>query len=129
MLCFELYNGMVACFIMVSLHFGSVLSRSLQAGFFKHGRMQSRESLPSSNPFGFSATNHGPANSVAPTLSTPLCRCVQRAAARLHPSELMEIAPGWLLPGLFAAFQHPRPDVRKVVVFCLVDMWTNVGER
>lgn len=57
------------------------------------------------------------------------CRCVQRAALRLLPSELMEVAPGLLLPGLVAAFSHPRPDVRKVVVFCLVELWLHVGAR
>ncbi|GBF89721.1 hypothetical protein Rsub_02891 [Raphidocelis subcapitata] len=55
-------------------------------------------------------------------------RCVQRAAARLPPAELSALAPAALLPGLFAAFQHPRPDVRKVVVFCLVDVWMHVGD-
>ncbi|KIY94798.1 hypothetical protein MNEG_13164, partial [Monoraphidium neglectum] len=55
-------------------------------------------------------------------------RCLQRAAARAPPDELMALAPGALLPGLFAAFQHPRPDVRKVVVFCLVEMWLHIGE-
>ncbi len=56
-------------------------------------------------------------------------RCVQRAAARVPPADLMALAPAGLLPGLFAAFQHPRPDVRKVVVFCIVDVWLHVGER
>ncbi|KAI8476813.1 MAG: clasp N terminal-domain-containing protein [Monoraphidium minutum] len=55
-------------------------------------------------------------------------RCVQRAAARAPPAELAALAPGALLPGLFAAFQHPRPDVRKVVVFALVDLWMLVGD-
>lgn len=56
-------------------------------------------------------------------------RCVQRAAARVPPAELTALAPPALLPGLFAAFAHPRPDVRKVVVFCIVDIWLHVGER
>lgn len=47
----------------------------------------------------------------------------------MSAGELMAVAPSALLPGLFAAFQHPRPDVRKAVVFCLVDMWHAAGER
>lgn len=47
----------------------------------------------------------------------------------MSASELMSVAADQLLPGLFAAFQHPRPDVRKAVVFCLVDMWMVAGEK
>lgn len=56
-------------------------------------------------------------------------RCVQRAAKHMAPRDLMAVVPSDLLPGLFAAFQHPRPDVRKCVVFCLVDIWVLVGDR
>lgn len=55
-------------------------------------------------------------------------RCLQHAASRMHAHELMPRVPGDLLPGLFAAYAHPRPDVRKTVVFCLVDIWRVVGE-
>ncbi len=55
-------------------------------------------------------------------------RCLQRALGRMNPRELMACVPGDVLPGLVAAFQHPRPDVRKAVVFCLVDLWCAVGE-
>jgi len=57
-----------------------------------------------------------------------LCRAVQLVGRRMSPSELMSVGPSQLLPGLFAAFHHPRPDVRKAVVFCLVDMWHAAGE-
>jgi vesicle coat complex subunit len=46
----------------------------------------------------------------------------------MTPNELLSVGPSQLLPGLFAAFHHPRPDVRKAVVFCLVDMWHAAGE-
>jgi hypothetical protein len=48
---------------------------------------------------------------------------------RLTPAELMSVGPTQLLPGLFAAFQHPRPDVRKAVTFCLVAMWLTAGNE
>jgi hypothetical protein len=54
-------------------------------------------------------------------------RCVQRAAARLPPATLLDVAPAQLLPGLFAAFAHPKPEVRKVVVFCLAELWLRAG--
>lgn len=57
-----------------------------------------------------------------------LYRAVQLVGRRMSPSELMSVGPSQLLPGLFAAFHHPRPDVRKAVVFCLVDMWHAAGE-
>lgn len=53
---------------------------------------------------------------------------LQLVAPRMSSSELMSVGPSELLPGLFAAFHHPRPDVRKAVVFCLVDMWHAAGE-
>ena len=33
-----------------------------------------------------------------------------------------------LLPGLYEAFKHPNADVRKAVVFCLVDMYLVMGD-
>lgn len=77
----------------------------------------------------FHASNHASGTAVDGDVLCAAIRCVQRAAARLPAGELMALAPGALLPGLFAAFQHPRPDVRKVVVFCLVEMWLQIGDR
>ena len=53
---------------------------------------------------------------------------LQLVSKRMNPNELLSVGPSQLLPGLFAAFHHPRPDVRKAVVFCLVDMWHAAGE-
>jgi hypothetical protein len=47
---------------------------------------------------------------------------------QMQPQELLTVAPTQLLPGLVAAFNHARPDVRKAVVFCLVDLWIAAGE-
>eukprot|EP00878_Enallax_costatus_P013398 GHUV01014010.1.p1 GENE.GHUV01014010.1~~GHUV01014010.1.p1 ORF type:complete len:768 (+),score=287.98 GHUV01014010.1:178-2304(+) len=55
-------------------------------------------------------------------------RCLQMVCRQMTSSELLSVAPSQLLPGIFAAFQHPRPDVRKAVTFCLVDMWLAAGE-
>ncbi|KAF8062702.1 clasp1b [Scenedesmus sp. PABB004] len=55
-------------------------------------------------------------------------RCLQAVCRRMAPGELLAVAPARLLPGLFAAFNHPRPDVRKAVVFCLVDVWLAAGD-
>ena len=46
----------------------------------------------------------------------------------MQSQELMSVAPTQLLPGLFAAFNHARPDVRKAVVFAMVDLWIAAGE-
>jgi hypothetical protein len=62
-------------------------------------------------------------------IATATTHTLQIVARRMSAGELMAVAPSALLPGLFAAFQHPRPDVRKAVVFCLVDMWHAAGER
>ncbi|KAK9807883.1 hypothetical protein WJX72_012183 [[Myrmecia] bisecta] len=56
---------------------------------------------------------------VAVVAHTPAQRCLQAALAALQPS---------LLPRLFEAFKHPSADVRKAVVFCLVDIWMALGE-
>jgi hypothetical protein len=90
--------------------------------------------LSSAHPHSHPApcTPSSPAPSGTAVDGDVLCaaiRCVQRAAVRLPPGDLMAAAPGPLLGGLFAAFQHPRPDVRKVVVFCIVDMWMHAGDR
>lgn len=34
-----------------------------------------------------------------------------------------------VLPPLFEAFKNPNADVRKAVVFCLVDMFMVLGEQ
>ena len=34
-----------------------------------------------------------------------------------------------MLPPLFEAFKNPNADVRKAVVFCLVDMYMVLGEQ
>jgi hypothetical protein len=47
---------------------------------------------------------------------------------QMQSQELLSVAPTQLLPGLCAAFNHARPDVRKAVVFCLVDLWIAAGE-
>eukprot|EP00775_Hariotina_reticulata_P009312 gene9312-9477_t len=54
-------------------------------------------------------------------------RCLQLVCRQMPQADLLAVAPAQLLPGLFAAFQHSRPDVRKAVVFCLVDMWHAAG--
>lgn len=32
-------------------------------------------------------------------------------------------------PALFEAFSHPDPEVRKITVLCLVDMYAILGDR
>eukprot|EP00879_Flechtneria_rotunda_P026697 GHRR01028514.1.p1 GENE.GHRR01028514.1~~GHRR01028514.1.p1 ORF type:complete len:110 (+),score=32.90 GHRR01028514.1:220-549(+) len=72
-------------------------------------------------------------STVAMVPSTLLLGCqiffwLQVVCQRMSSAELLGLAPSQLLPGLFAAFQHPRPDVRKAVVFCLVHMWHAAGD-
>ncbi|WIA20824.1 hypothetical protein OEZ85_005178 [Tetradesmus obliquus] len=55
-------------------------------------------------------------------------RCLQLVCRQMQSQELMSVAPTQLLPGLFAAFNHARPDVRKAVVFAMVDLWIAAGE-
>lgn len=61
-----------------------------------------------------------------------LCCCcccwLQLVCRQMQSQELMSVAPTQLLPGLFAAFNHARPDVRKAVVFAMVDLWIAAGE-
>lgn len=57
-----------------------------------------------------------------------LALCLQAACVRMPAAELLAVAPSALLPGLFAAYQHARPDVRKAAVYCLVHVWHTAGE-
>ena len=61
-------------------------------------------------------------------LIMPHAFVLQMVCRQMTSSELLSVAPTQLLPGSFAAFHHPRPDVRKAVTFCLVDMWLAAGE-
>jgi HEAT repeat len=60
---------------------------------------------------------------------------ISRAAVRMAPADAWAaLGDGQtygrtdLLPCLFEAFKHPSADVRKAVVFCIVDFWM-VGLR
>jgi len=55
-------------------------------------------------------------------------RNVGRAVACLPTAELMLRVPD-LLPGLFESFRNISADVRKAVVFCLVDMYLVIGDQ
>jgi hypothetical protein len=54
-------------------------------------------------------------------LSAKLCK-------KMESSHLMEQL-AYILPGLFEAFKSPSAEVRKAVVFCLVDLYQVLGDR
>ncbi|KAB1208773.1 CLIP-associated protein [Morella rubra] len=53
--------------------------------------------------------------------------CLTKLVGRLSQEELMAQLPSFL-PALFEAFGNPSADVRKTVVFCLVDIYIMLGK-
>ncbi|KAK7279461.1 hypothetical protein RJT34_24514 [Clitoria ternatea] len=53
--------------------------------------------------------------------------CLTKLVGRLSPEELMAELPSFL-PALFEAFGNQSADVRKTVVFCLVDIYIMLGK-
>uniref|UniRef100_A0A0D9VIC6 TOG domain-containing protein n=1 Tax=Leersia perrieri TaxID=77586 RepID=A0A0D9VIC6_9ORYZ len=53
--------------------------------------------------------------------------CLTKLVGRLSEEELMTQLPSFL-PALFDAFNNQSPDVRKTVVFCLVDIYIMLGK-
>lgn len=53
--------------------------------------------------------------------------CLTKLVGRLSPDELMAQLPSFL-PALFEAFGNQSADVRKTVVFCLVDIYIMLGK-
>lgn len=53
--------------------------------------------------------------------------CLTKLVGRLSQEELMAELPSFL-PALFDAFGNQSADVRKTVVFCLVDIYTMLGK-
>ncbi|KAK9146310.1 hypothetical protein Sjap_006213 [Stephania japonica] len=53
--------------------------------------------------------------------------CLTKLVARLSQEELMAQLPSFL-PALFEAFGNQSADVRKTVVFCLVDIYIMLGK-
>ncbi|XP_038682288.1 CLIP-associated protein isoform X2 [Tripterygium wilfordii] len=53
--------------------------------------------------------------------------CLTKLVARLSQEELMTQLPSFL-PALFEAFGNQSADVRKTVVFCLVDIYIMLGK-
>ncbi|KAL5213292.1 hypothetical protein ABZP36_024139 [Zizania latifolia] len=53
--------------------------------------------------------------------------CLTKLVGRLSEEELMIQLPSFL-PALFDAFSNQSPDVRKTVVFCLVDIYIMLGK-
>lgn len=62
-----------------------------------------------------------------PTLQLAV-RMQSKLVARFSQLQLLSILPQ-VLPPLFEAFKNPNADVRKAVVFCLVDMFMVLGEQ
>ncbi|KOO32683.1 clip-associating protein [Chrysochromulina tobinii] len=64
--------------------------------------------------------------------ATPTLQMAVRLQSKLVPRfsqlQLLAILPQ-VLPPLFEAFKNPNADVRKAVVFCLVDMYMVLGEQ
>ncbi|KAG7025263.1 CLIP-associated protein [Cucurbita argyrosperma subsp. argyrosperma] len=54
--------------------------------------------------------------------------CLTKLVGRLSQEELMTQLPTFL-PALFEAFGHQSADVRKTVVFCLVDIYIMLGKQ
>ncbi|KAF8704181.1 hypothetical protein HU200_031676 [Digitaria exilis] len=53
--------------------------------------------------------------------------CLTKLVGRLSQLELIDQLPTFL-PALFDAFNNQSPDVRKTVVFCLVDIYIMLGK-
>jgi len=62
-----------------------------------------------------------------PTLQLAV-RLQSKLINRFTQVQLLSILPQ-ILPPLFEAFKNPNADVRKAVVFCLVDMYMILGEQ
>ena len=62
-----------------------------------------------------------------PTLQLAV-RLQSKLVPRFSQLQLLAILPQ-VLPPLFEAFKHANADVRKAVVFCLVDMYMVLGEQ
>jgi len=62
-----------------------------------------------------------------PTLQLAV-RLQSKLVPRFSQLQLLAILPQ-MLPPLFEAFKNPNADVRKAVVFCLVDMYMVLGEQ
>ncbi|KAL1495781.1 hypothetical protein AB1Y20_016643 [Prymnesium parvum] len=62
-----------------------------------------------------------------PTLQLAI-RLTSKLVGRFTQLQLLSILPQ-ILPPLFEAFKNPNADVRKAVVFCLVDMYMILGEQ
>ena len=52
---------------------------------------------------------------------------LSKLVTQLHAKLLLELMPS-MCPGLFDAFKNPNADVRKAVVFCLVDIYMVLGD-
>lgn len=55
-------------------------------------------------------------------------RFLGRVIPHFPPDRLLELVPT-LLPGVLQGFRHSSADVRKAVVFCLVDIFMVLGDR
>ncbi|KAK9862360.1 hypothetical protein WJX84_010387 [Apatococcus fuscideae] len=56
-------------------------------------------------------------------------QAIIKSVTRLVPRLLRpEACANQILPSLFRAFHHPTADVRKGVVFCLVEFWQRAGD-
>ncbi|VAI47189.1 unnamed protein product [Triticum turgidum subsp. durum] len=53
--------------------------------------------------------------------------CLTKLVGRLSQEELVAQLPSFL-PALFDAFNNQSPDIRKTVVFCLVDIYIMLGK-
>ena len=69
----------------------------------------------------------GAAPAAVPASAARVVRCLSAAVQRAKPAPLQAALPA-LLPPLFAAFNAETADVRKAVVFCLVDLYLAIGE-
>jgi CLIP-associating protein 1/2 len=74
------------------------------------------------------AETHGSGTAAEGMVLQAAIRNVGRAVGCLRAAELMQRMPG-LLPGLFESFRNLSADVRKAVVFCLVDIYLVVGDQ
>uniref|UniRef100_A0A7S1KMB5 TOG domain-containing protein n=1 Tax=Percolomonas cosmopolitus TaxID=63605 RepID=A0A7S1KMB5_9EUKA len=55
-------------------------------------------------------------------------KMLSKIVSRISEDELLRHVPA-VLPALFDAFAHQNVDVRKTVVYCLVDMYVQLGDR
>ena len=63
-----------------------------------------------------------------PTQWQAAIRTLSKLVPQVPAPPLLEALPS-MLPGLFEAFRHTNADVRKAVVFALVDMYMVLGPR